>query len=269
MDKLDRLGWVAGMSVLAYGVRVGIRVNKPEALGHLVAKLPPQWKPSTSPVVDRLYSLLIGESLPHSKVRRFSLLYAGTARLGRSMDVGELSAQFSKDLGLYVGEETRWRVFVHASVVAWKGKAVVLLGSSQSGQTTLLAELVRRGATYYSDEYAVLDARGRVHPYVVALGDDSSDVRRMAASGAVGVKPVPLGMVVVSSYKAGAKWRARSLSAGQGALELLAQTVPARRKPKATLAALQQAVLSAQVLKGTRGEAAEMVGGIIERVGDW
>jgi hypothetical protein len=28
-----------------------------------------------------------------------------------------------------------------------------------------VAELVRAGATYYSDEFAVLDSRGRVHPF--------------------------------------------------------------------------------------------------------
>ena len=61
--------------------------------------------------------------------------------------------------------ETRERVFVHAGVVGWKGHAIVIPGRSRSGKTTLVAELVKAGAEYYSDEFAVLDAEGRVHPF--------------------------------------------------------------------------------------------------------
>ena len=58
---------------------------------------------------------------------------------------------------------------MHAGVVGWKGWALVLPGKSGAGKTTLVAELIRAGATYYSDEYAVLDERGRVHPYARPL----------------------------------------------------------------------------------------------------
>jgi len=50
-------------------------------------------------------------------------------------------------------------------VVAWRGRAILLPGRSYVGKSTLVMELVRAGAVYYSDEYAVLDARGRVHPF--------------------------------------------------------------------------------------------------------
>ena len=66
------------------------------------------------------------------------------------------------------------RVFVHAGVVAWRGRALVLPGTSFAGKTTLVAELVRAGAIYYSDEYAVLDEQGRVHPYSARSADASS-----------------------------------------------------------------------------------------------
>jgi hypothetical protein len=41
---------------------------------------------------------------------------------------------------------------------------------SYSGKTTLVSELIRAGATYYSDEYAVIDERGRVHAISAAAG---------------------------------------------------------------------------------------------------
>ena len=51
MAKIDRLGWAAGRSIVAYGLRVGIRANRPEVLDSLVRLLPPGWKPSRSPDV--------------------------------------------------------------------------------------------------------------------------------------------------------------------------------------------------------------------------
>ena len=38
-------------------------------------------------------------------------------------------------------------------------------GRSLSGKSTLVLSFVERGADYYSDEYAVFDSEGRVHPY--------------------------------------------------------------------------------------------------------
>src|SRR6185369_13624268 len=48
-------------------------------------------------------------------------------------------------------------LFVHAGVVAWRGRAILIPGRSMSGKSHLTAELVRRGAMYYSDEFAVLN----------------------------------------------------------------------------------------------------------------
>ena len=77
--------------------------------------------------------------------------------------------QLARDLMVHVANYAPDRVFLHAGVVAWRGRALVLPGTSFAGKTTLVAELVRAGATYYSDEYAVLDALGRVHPYAREL----------------------------------------------------------------------------------------------------
>jgi hypothetical protein len=129
----------------------------------------------------------------------------------------------------------------------------------------LIAELIKAGATYYSDEYAVLDARGRVHPYARPLQIREGEARRQKRypveqlGGRAGVKPLPVKLVIVSRYKPGAKWRPRELSAGQGVLELLNQTVSARTQPGKAFAALQQVATQALILKGARGEAAEMI----------
>ncbi len=68
--------------------------------------------------------------------------------------------RISSDLMVYVANNAPDYVFVHAGVVGWRGRALVLPGTSFAGKTTLVAELVRAGAAYYSDEYAVIDELG-------------------------------------------------------------------------------------------------------------
>jgi hypothetical protein len=275
MDKLDRLVWAEGSSILSYGVRVGIRVNKPGILERVLPFLPPGWKPSSTPIVDRLYSIIAGGEGPKPNIRLFSIVYANANRIARTPELFQAIDAFESDLQLYVAETAPRRVFVHAGVVGWQGKAIVIPGRSFSGKTTLTTELVKAGMTYYSDEYAVLDAQGRVHHYARPLSirqnghlEKPKKFRVETFGGRSGNKPLPVGLVLVSKYKPGAKWRPRQLSAGEGALALLSNTVSARREPQSTLATLHKVVSHAPVLKGQRGEAQQVIDFILEQLGD-
>ena len=62
-----------------------------------------------------------------------------------------------QDIDNAVARHSHQMLFVHAGVVGWRGLAIVLPGRSRTGKSTLVAELVLRGAVYYSDEFAVLD----------------------------------------------------------------------------------------------------------------
>jgi hypothetical protein len=261
MERIDRLGWAAGLTFTAYGVRVGIRVNRTDVLTQLGAYLPPAWKPSTSSCVKMLYSLVGGGEGFGPGVRRFNLLYANALRVARALDLEEVFDAFEMHLQLHVAEAAPRRRFVHAGVVGWRGQAILIPGRSHSGKSTLVAALVAAGATYYSDEYAVLDERGRVHPYAKPLslrvgpGDRATRHPVETLGSSAGAMPLPIGLVVVSHYKAGATWRPRHLSPGHGVLALLANTVSARRQPSTALSTLQQAAANAVILQGTRGEA--------------
>src|SRR5712691_11682848 len=273
MQKVDRLGWAVGFSLKTYGIRIGIRSNDPIGLTRVCEHLPHDWDRTPSSVVDRLYSILIGGKGSRANVRRFNLLYGDHLRLVRSLDVDEVFDKFESDLRLVVAEFAWHRVFVHASVVGWQGKAIVIPGRSFSGKSTLVAELVRAGATYYSDEYAVFDSRGRVHPYLkpLEIRDQGNfkqtkvDVAQLG--GRAGTKPLPVGLVLMTQFKDGVRWRPRKLSAGKGVLELLSNTVSARRNPEKALAALQHVTAGGEVLKGARGEADGVALAILERVG--
>src|SRR5205085_11725511 len=129
---------------------------------------------------------------------------------------------------------------------------------SFSGKTTLVAELVRRGARYYSDEYAVIDRHGYVHPFAKPLslrGDGERAPEELG--GARGRRPLPVRAIVEAPYREGATWRPPERSAAQGALVLLSNALPARDDPPRTMSAVRAAAWEAVVLAAPRGEASE------------
>ncbi|HXI61074.1 MAG TPA: hypothetical protein VNF70_00130 [Pyrinomonadaceae bacterium] len=269
MAKLDRLGWADGITFSAYGVRVGLRVNDKAVLKRVLTRLPPGSRLSGVSVVNHLYSLTGFTNNSNGRVARFNLGYWNLARFARTRSFEDLLDQFESHLQLTVAEYAPRRVFVHAGVVGFKGRAIVIPGMSFSGKSTLVTELLRAGATYYSDEYAVIDERGRVHPYArdlrirVAESGRVERVRPEQLGAVVGSKPLRVGLLVSTNFKGGARWRPRELTQGKAVLELLANTVSARSQPEMALSFLPKALESARILKGVRGEASEMVESIL------
>jgi hypothetical protein len=253
------------LTIRTHGLAIGLRADPPVLLARLVERLPPGWRPSRARRLRRAYTLA-------ARRRGASTLHAGSVRIAAVPRRAAVLDAFERDLQHYVAEWAPERVFVHAGVVGWRGAAIVVPGRSMSGKTTLVAALLRAGATYYSDEYAVLDLRGRVHPFArpLALRDPAGRRRRRgpaALGAATGARPLPVGLVVVSRYRAGARWRPRRLSPAVGALALMANTVSARRQPARALAAIQAVVLGASVLQGTRGEASAMARALLAALG--
>ena len=161
-----------------------------------------------------------------------------------------------------VAEYAVGRVFIHAGVVGWKGKAIIIPARSFKGKSALTAALIREGASYYSDEYAVLDEKSRVHPFPKALSlrgikNDFDQVDHTVESlgGKAGKRPIPVGMVVITEYKKGAKWNPKKLNSGQGVMELINNTVPIRRDPHFALPILSRVGSNAMIVKSKRGEA--------------
>lgn len=249
----------------AYGVHVEVRTDSPALLRRLLPLLPVGWKPASTGGAARVYSVIGEGGTLRPQDEGFSLLYGNGKRICRTVDKEALLDAFESDVTTYVAEHAPHRVFVHAGVVGWRGRAILIPGRSFSGKTTLVTELVRAGATFYSDECAVLDKRGHVHPYPRALHIRENGNRRPTSQtiedlgGVAGTKPLPVGLVLMSRYKAGGKWRPRPLSAGEGTLGLFANTFSARRQPEAALATLKQVTMRAQVLKGVRGEARQVI----------
>jgi hypothetical protein len=267
MDQIDRLSWTAGISFVSYGLSIGVRVDDPRSMERIEADLPPGWKPSPTPVVDQLYSFVAG-GVEASRLRRFHVVYSGSARIARTHDAAEAFDALASSLRLYIAEASRTGLFVHAGVVGWRGKAIVIPGRSWSGKTRLVAALLSAGASYYSDEYAVFDRRGRVHAYPAPLSLRGPDGKATRVSGEMlGARagaPLPVGLVACAEYRHGARWRPRRLSAGEGVLALLGNTIAARRTPALALTTLGRVVRTATVLEGARGGAGPTAARLLE-----
>ncbi|HWE61696.1 MAG TPA: hypothetical protein VHB98_08300, partial [Chloroflexota bacterium] len=190
---------------------------------------------------------------------------ADGSRLVRTLTDEPIYDALAGDLELYLAEFARRRLFVHAGVVGWRGRAILIPGWSRAGKSTLVAALLRAGATYYSDEYAVLDARGRVHPFPRPLslrgapGEHPSKHTSATFGARTGTASLPVGLVLVTRYVAGARWRPRPRSRARAVLDLFANTPSARRKPEAAFHILHQTLGDARVVSGVRGESEAVI----------
>ena len=253
-------------------MRLGVRVNSPEILPRVAERLPPGWVGSQSTEADFLYSFVQGGSAPGSTVRRFHLVYADAAQLARTHDLDDALTTLEKNIQRVVATMAPRKVFLHAGVVGWRGRGILLPGRSMSGKSHLVAALVRAGATYYSDEFAVLDRRGLVHPFAAPLqmrhdGDQRADRCSVEAlGGRAGTKPLKIGLIVMSRYERGSDTRLRAVPTGRGLLALLDHAVPARRRPRAVLSTLANLVADTSILSGVRGEAKEAAGVVLDRL---
>ncbi len=169
---------------------------------------------------------------------------------------------FDSIIRVSVGEYAVDRVFLHAGVVAWNGKAIVMPADSFQGKSTLVAALVRQGAVYYSDEFAVLDEDGLVHPFArpISLRTDDAKIKPYELSveelgGEAGSSPAPVGLVLLTGYKPGAKWRPRILSSGSGVMAIMPFALSLRHQPEFSVKVLHNIASRAIIASGRRGSA--------------
>jgi hypothetical protein len=274
MATMDRLGWTAGIAFESYGTHFGVRVNDARVLERLPEYLPPGHRPGSSPRVDHLYSLWSETGEPHagaaSHGRPLHRLYAGAECLREAADLDELLKTLESSLHFETAQSARQHLFVHAGVVGWRGQAILLPGRSFSGKTSLVAALVRAGATYGSDEYAVLDSQGRVHPYPKRLsircgkGEGTRRCLVEALGGQVMTDSLPVGLVAALVYKPAAFWQPHPLSPGQILMALLDNTVLVRYRPEMALSTLGLVAEQSVGLTGERGEAEQAVPLLLE-----
>lgn len=163
-------------------------------------------------------------------------------------------------------------IFVHAGAAAHNGRAILLPGGTSQGKSTLVAALLRAGATYYADDYVPIGPDGRVHPntgpLVVADVESGQSVARSPHEfgGRIGEFPVAVGIIALLTYRAGASLRTTPRSRADGVMSLVANTVGAASRGAFALQAARAAAGKAVVLEGERGEAEKAASYLLEQV---
>ena len=215
----------------AFGVPISLEVSSAELLSRVRPVLPPSRRPCESVPDEHEFKLITRDGVSY-RVEHPDGVLAGSCDLDVALGVLDVK------LRTFVATGAPDHVFVHAGVVAFGERAIVLPGPSFCGKTTLVAECVRAGATYYSDELAVIDRRGLVHPYPKPLsirvnGFSQTDHDVAMLGGAAGTRAIPVGSIIFSQYRPGASWHPDRLSPGDAVLALLVQRGAVARAARA------------------------------------
>jgi hypothetical protein len=251
----------ATLAFEAYGVRVAVSANDPALLAPVQEILPPGSRRCDRDTVGHRFRVHAKDDGRFDvQVEDNFLTWDASLEFAMMM----LDSHLKEVVALHAPD----LIFVHAGAVAHNGRCLLVPGSSFAGKTTMVAALVRAGATYYSDDFAPLDADGRVHPYseplsirAPRLGPTRHDVESLG--GRAGQQPLPIGAIVVTRYVPAAEWRPRRLSPGEAALAVLSHTVPAQERPEESLASIRRAVEGAVVLEGERDEADQLASSLL------
>ena len=160
---------------------------------------------------------------------------------------------------------------VHAGAVLWQERILLLPGSSHAGKSSLVAEFLRRGATYFSDEYALIDPEGCVHPYPrpLLLRDGSPEQFPILAAewhAPVGRAPAPVGWIFSLEYAPGTHWDIAPISQSEALLTLLRNTPHALADTPDLVDPFLRAVTGATCYAGRRPDAAEAANQILRLI---
>ena len=163
------------------------------------------------------------------------------------------SRRFWRDLQLVVATHSTTHVFIHAGAVAIGGRVLLIPGRSHTGKSTLVWALLELGATYLSDEYALLDRQGWCHPYPrpLSLRGEPGTPPTQALATTVAQGKARVVAIVVTEFRPGAAWSPRPLSPGETVLALMDNAVSARVRTAEVLESVTA------VARGARGIASE------------
>ncbi len=247
----------------SFGVRVEIASNEPDVVARAadVARrsLLGDIRPVTGDTIDHRFELLL------AKGSRYTMIIDGE-RLASGRSAKKFFKFLDAMIRVTIGEFAVDRVFLHAGVVSWKGKAIIMPADSFQGKTTLTAELVKKGAVYISDEFAILDSDGMVHPFArpLSMRKDNAEftpyeLTAADLGGTFATEPIPVGMILLTGYKPGARWSPKLLTPGEGVLKMMPYALSLRYKPEFSLKVLNYVASRAIIISSRRGTAENFV----------
>jgi len=254
----------------SYGVKVAIDSNSPNVIEQASAT-------ARSALLGNLVEIDRADVEQVFQIPSMSNGVCTVYQNGELMAEGKLNPgywkYFDSLVRILVAEFAPEKVFIHAGSVGWRGRAILLPGNSHFGKTTLVAELAKCGAEYYSDEYAIIDDEGLVHPFARKLTmrengrhviEKPVDVEEFG--GKKGSIPIPVSAVVFTKYVPESNPEYAFLTTGQGIVDVIGQTIGIRRNSEFVIKVLKKAFSNAIIVKSSRNEAAKFARELLEFV---
>lgn len=267
--SLEDNGAVARGKYVAFGVPWEVQADDMSAFHLLIDRLPPGAVPTSSKALARTYRFRTLPPTMSESEASFMLLADGRPLI-RSSEPSDIVQAFEDDLKWLVAERSPRKVFLRAGVVGWRDRAIIIPGGTRSGKSTLVRSLIGCGATYYSDEYAVLEGNlvqpypSRVHNWIApgnSLGCWLDEVNSSQP-----IKPVPVGIILFAPYQSGAVFKPKLISRGKSLLGMFKYAVASQRNPEQVLRALELVSRRCNALEGVRGDAQTVASYLLDRL---
>ena len=258
----------------AFGLNIGVELCDPVRPADLRGSLPPGHEPITRGELDRVFRLESFDAQT-SPVAKAGYHWFDEDRFHRFASNLEQAVEYAESLiEHHIAEFTPEFIFIHAGVVTWRGRAIILPGSSRSGKSTLVRALVHAGATYFTDEYAVFDANGVVYPYLRHLSQREGpfgpagrvDLAAHAPSAEKRRAGAPVVLVALTSFEEGSSWRVEQLGPGAAMMAISQHVIAIRRRPEDAFQVMVHIVERAAVVEGVRGDAADAAARILNAI---
>ncbi|MCW5698394.1 MAG: hypothetical protein KIT00_00980 [Rhodospirillales bacterium] len=252
------------LSFRCFDLTIGIRSDNTQVVDAVIQRLPSCWQQGEPQTFDAVFELTQnrGES-GAGAVDAWTLSMDGKMLLCTA-DEALLLRSFENALHLAVSAYSRRYVFVRAGVVRHGETVIVLPGKDGCGKTMLVSALLRAGASYFSDAFAVFDPNGLAHPYPVPLtvtATPDGDPESVAVSYQHHYQPPPapgpcaIGLIATLDYRPGASWRVDASTPKEAAVALLSNSLFVGAAPERSLRAIAAACVGIDALKGERGDA--------------
>lgn len=203
---------------------------------------------------------------------QFQLWVDGVVVASSKEPIG-LVPDLTRSLDEALVQRLTWLRAVHAGAVLWHGRALLFPGTTHAGKSSLVAELLRRGAVYLSDEYALIDSQGLVHAYPRPLllrngGPQQTPMLPAELGATIGDSPAPVRWILFLEYQPSYSWKVTPVSKSEALLMLLQNTPHTLADSPDLIGVLQGAVTGADSYVGRRPEAVHAVDQILKLVAD-
>jgi hypothetical protein len=265
MNRLE-----GGFAIRVFGLQIRIEAGSPAILDALDRYLFP-WLPRLP--------LAAGDTMPRPALTFRMEQRAGEIVISRSDDSETTAENVETAIPLLqsaIDEEvvrgSSDFAFIHAGVVAVGNAGILFPGLSHAGKSTLVAELVQQqGATYFSDEYAVIGTDGFVYPYPRALMlrnglPEQRPVLPAELAAKVGTGGVLPRLIFMLQYAEGERFQVRKITTSEALISLLQSTPQVLADAPHIFAPLGQLAGNAVTFAGVRGEAHQATGHILALV---